>query len=104
MRQAVEQFRTSAPGVDVVIVHVPIVTVDGADELNRRYDELAAELDSEDQRVVVASADDGFLPDPGLPGSDSYDGLHPSANGEIKIARSVASAMAVLGIGEDGDR
>ena len=99
MRHTVEELRGAAPGVDVVVVHVPVVTVDGATELNERYDALAAELDSEDERVVVARADVGFEPDPALPGSDSYDGLHPSPSGEVKIAASVATALAELGIG-----
>ena len=99
MRQTVAELREAAPGIDVIVVHVPVVTVDGALELNRRYDELASELDTEDERVVVARADDGFVPDPTVPDSDSYDGLHPSASGELKIATSVAGALVELGIG-----
>jgi lysophospholipase L1-like esterase len=82
-----------------VLVHVPVLTVPGAAELNRRYDALAEEMDSDDERVVVARADDGFVPDPALPGTDSYDGLHPNPSGEIKIAAAVAEALAELGIG-----
>jgi lysophospholipase L1-like esterase len=99
MRHVLDELRQSAPGVDVVLVHVPVVNVEGVEELNRRYDELAAELDGEDERVVVARADEGFVPDPALPGSDSYDGLHPSASGEVKIAAAVAVALGELGIG-----
>jgi lysophospholipase L1-like esterase len=102
MRRTVGELRASAPGIDVVVVHVPVVTVDGALELNRRYDALASELDTDDERVVVARADDGFVPDPTLPGADSYDGLHPSAAGELKIATAVAGALGELGIGELG--
>ena len=99
MRRTIGELRRTAPGVDVVLVHVPILTVPGAVELNGRYDALAAELDDENARVVVAAADEGFVPDPVLPGSDSYDGLHPSESGEIKIAAAVAGALAELGIG-----
>lgn len=102
MRRTVAELRGAAPGIDVVVVHVPVVTVDGALELNDRYDALAEELDTDDERVVVARADDGFVPDPTLPGADSYDGLHPSASGELKIATSVAGALGELGIGEPG--
>jgi lysophospholipase L1-like esterase len=99
MREVVGALRDSAPGVDVVVVHVPVVTVAGAPELNRRFDDLAAELDDASERVVVARADEGFLPDPTMRGADSYDGLHPSPSGEVKIAASVAVALAELGIG-----
>lgn len=102
MRVTVEELREAAPGVDVVVVHVPVVTVAGATELNVRYDRLAAELDSEDERVLVAPADVGFVPDPAVLGSDSYDGLHPSASGELKIATAVAGALVQLGIGVTG--
>ena len=100
MRATVGTLREAAPGVDVVVVHVPVTTVTGAVELNGRYDALAAELDDADERVVVAQADVGFVADPALAGADSYDGLHPSASGELKIAAAVADALAELGIGD----
>ena len=99
MRGTVEELREAAPGVDVVVVHVPVVTVAGATELNVRYDRLASELDTTDERVLVAPADVGFVPDPAQLGADSYDGLHPSAHGELKIASAVAGALVQLGIG-----
>ena len=102
MRATVEELRDAAPGVDVVVVHVPVVTVPGAVELNRRFDRLASELDRDDERVLVAPADVGFVPDPAVQGTDSYDGLHPSANGERKIAAAVAGALVQLGIGRPG--
>jgi hypothetical protein len=76
-----------------------VVTVAGATELNLRYDRLVAELDTEDERVLVAPADVGFVADSTVLGSDSYDGLHPSASGELKIATAVAGALVQLGIG-----
>jgi lysophospholipase L1-like esterase len=102
MRDTVETLRAAAPGLDVVLVHVPVVAIAGVEELNGRYDELATELDTEDERVVVAYADEGFVSDPSAPASDSYDGLHPSESGEVKIADAVAAALVRLGIGEDG--
>jgi lysophospholipase L1-like esterase len=102
MRATVEELRDAVPGVDVVVVHVPVITVPGAAELNRRFDDLAGELDSDDERVLVAPADEGFVPDPAAEGADSYDGLHPSASGERKIASSVAGALVQLGIGAPG--
>lgn len=101
MRDTVGTLRAAAPGLDVVLVHVPVVTIAGVAELNGLYDELAAELDTEDQRVVVAYADVGFVSDPAAPASDSYDGLHPNESGEVKIADAVAAALLQLGIGEE---
>jgi lysophospholipase L1-like esterase len=99
MRETVSELRSAAPGVDLVLVHVPVLTVPGAAELNARYDGLAEELDTAEERVVVALADAGFVADPTLPGADSYDGLHPGPSGEVKIASSVADALAKVGVG-----
>ena len=99
MRSTVEQLRAEAPGVDVVLVHVPVVRIGGVAELNREYDGLAAELDAEEQRVVVAPADEGFVGDPTASDADTYDGIHPDPSGEVKIAEAVAVALAELGIG-----
>jgi len=102
MGDTIEQLRQATPGIDVVLVHVPAVHIDGVPELNARYDALALQLDTEDERVVVAPADEGFVSDPSAPGTDSYDGLHPNPEGEVKIADSVASALAELGVGSTG--
>jgi lysophospholipase L1-like esterase len=41
------------------LVHVPLLAFAGVEELNQRYDDLAADLDTEDERGVVALADLG---------------------------------------------
>ena len=55
---------------------------------------LAAELDAPEQRVVVAS----------LAGVDArtatWDGRHPNATGELRIASAVAGALATIGLGD----
>lgn len=102
MGDTIEQLRQAAPGVDVVLVHVPATSIDGVPELNARYDALALSLDSPEERVVVAEADTGFVSDPAAAGTDSYDGLHPNAAGEEKIADAVASALSEVGVGSVG--
>lgn len=97
MRDFVTTLRVAAPGVDVVLVHVPVLTIDGVEELNGLYDDLADELDTAAERVLVAHAEDGFEPE-----ADTYDGLHPTASGEVKIADAVAAVLGELGIGATG--
>lgn len=101
MVDTIEAFRDASPGVDIVLVHVPVVTIGGVAELNGLYDGLAEQLDTEDERVVVASPEVGFVSDPAAPGTDSYDGLHPNPQGEVKIADAVAAALVEVGIGEE---
>ena len=98
MTALIQELRGAAPGVDVVVVRVPVRAVPGVEELNDLYDDVAAELDTTDERVVVARADDGFVSDPASPEPDTYDGLHPNARGEVKIAAAVADALEELGI------
>lgn len=100
MRDMVEALRRGSPGVDVVVSHIPNADRSGVAELNQLYDELAGELDTEDERVVVASAEQEYLPVAGVRGGDTYDGLHPSESGERKIAHAVADALFTLGLGE----
>lgn len=102
MRGTIEELREAAPGVDVVLVRIPVLAVPGAAELNGLYDVLAEELDDAEERVVVAAAEVGFVADPTAPDADTYDGLHPDESGEIKVAAAVADALAELGLGADG--
>lgn len=99
MRDTIAVLRGSAPGVDVVLARIPIVTRAGVPETNQRYSALAAELDTANERVVVAHADAGF--DPGDPGrvEDTWDSVHPTSRGYLKIAAAVADALATLGVG-----
>ncbi len=98
MRATIDEFRSNAPGVDVVVAHVPVVSIEGVQELNLEYDELAEELDTPTERVVVAKTDEGFVSDPSAASTDSYDGIHPDPSGEVKIADAVAASLAELGI------
>lgn len=102
MRALVEDLRAASPGVDVVVGHVPVLTVPGAGELNALYDQIAQDLDTDEERVVVAATEAGFVADPASADADTYDGLHPDPSGEIKIAEAVAEALSELGLTAQG--
>ena len=61
------------------------------DTYNALLLDLAAELDRPDARVVVAAAPDDYTKL-----GDTYDGTHPNAQGEVKIADQFAEALATL--------
>ncbi|WP_019146125.1 hypothetical protein [Aeromicrobium massiliense] len=90
----VEEARAARPDVDVVLGQVPQSWLPGAAEYNDLLAGLEDELSTEASRVVVARAPETFAID-----VDTYDFAHPSASGEVKIAASVADALAELGVG-----
>jgi lysophospholipase L1-like esterase len=92
LRAFVAAARAARPGVDLVLVSVPDRVGDAA-AYDARLAGVAADLDTDSSRVVVA--DIGAF----LSGDETYDGLHPSARGELRIAAAVADALAGLGIG-----
>lgn len=90
--------RAADPGVDIVLGHVFDSWVGGSDGANGWIDVIARDRDEADSRVVVAAAPQDYALN-----VDTYDPLHPSATGEVKIAQSVASALAELGVGSEPD-
>lgn len=90
----VAQARAVRPDVDVVLGQLPQHWLPGVPEYNALLADLEDELSTESSRVVVARAPETFELD-----VDTYDLAHPSASGEVKIAASVADALAELGIG-----
>jgi lysophospholipase L1-like esterase len=86
--------RSADPGVDVVLTTVTQTWFNGAPELNQLIADGAADLDTEDSRVLVARAHEGYTRS-----GDTFDGSHPNARGEVKIGAAVADQLAVLGIG-----
>ena len=86
--------RSADPGVDVVLTTVTQTWFAGAPELNQLIVDGAAELDTEDSRVLVARADESYTRS-----GDTFDGSHPNARGEMVIAAAVADQLAALGIG-----
>ena len=99
MRRFVADLRAGSPGVDVVITRIPVTGFAGVSQTNELFVDLAQELDTSQERVVVAWADQGFVQSTPGDVQDTYDLAHPSARGELKIAAAVADALATIGVG-----
>lgn len=103
MRRLIATVRGAAPGADVVmqVPYMPVNPNTGAG-LNISYTQsfaaglatIASELDTPSERVVVApvSAFDARV--------HTWDGHHPNAAGEVVLARTTASALAEVGVGD----
>lgn len=92
--RAVSDARAVDPDVDVVLWRLPQTWRRGVVEHNRLLDAAVARLDTPRSRVVVADVAQGFDRR-----RDTYDSLHPSASGEVRIAAAVADALARIGVG-----
>lgn len=93
-RTFIGNVRAASPGTDVVVAEPPHSDWPGEVELAALLADVAADLDTVDSRVVVAQTQDGYAE------ADTYDGVHPHARGELKIAAAVADALATIGVGE----
>ncbi len=103
MRRLIGTVRGAAPGADVVIQvpYAPVNPNTGA-ALNLAYTQsfaagltnLATELDTPGERVVLApvTSFDARV--------HTWDGHHPNATGELVLARTTATALATVGIGD----
>ncbi len=83
------------PGLGVVLGELPQTWLPHVTEYDDALPGLAALLATGTSRVVVARTADGFSAH-----VDTYDEVHPSACGEIRIAAGVADALAALGVGQ----
>lgn len=83
----VADVRASVPDAVVILMHVP-GPIRGADRLDPLLDRVAAELDRPQSPVLIGQVAGGRLTK-----DDLYDGLHPDAAGEQKIAAGVAVAL-----------
>lgn len=92
IRGLVDQARTVTPEADFVLVPPPHLYQKAERKLAGRLARLAASLDDQESRVVAAPVD-------GFTDADTWDGWHPNARGELKIAAAVADALAGLGVG-----
>lgn len=92
--QFVADARDADPDVDIVLGGLPQRWQPVVAAYDDELDALAERLDTERSRVVVARAPEVFVKE-----VDTYDAVHPSASGEVKIAAGVADALARLGIG-----
>lgn len=88
IRDMVARIRAVDPDVEVVLGQTPLTWKTGVPALNDLLDELGDELPD----AAVADTDTDFTMD-----LDTWDGTHPSATGEVKIAAAVADAIAELG-------
>ena len=92
LRGFVADARSADPEVDVVLGAIPQRWVAGVPALDSALPAIAADLDSSASRVVAGDIGAGFGP------ADVWDGGHPSATGEMKIAVSVAAALDRIGV------
>lgn len=104
-RAWVSSARVLAPGVDVVLVEVPWTTHQKAVTYNGLLAGLATEMNTADERVVLARAASGYTmgrDDDQV--ADTYDPVHPNTRGQVKIAAAVTDALSTLGIGRQYPR
>lgn len=92
-RRQIAAMRQVKPDVAVVLVQVPHATRPGVAEYNQGMMALAAELDSRGSRVRTTALAPLELD------TDTYDTVHLTAAGEVKIAAVVADELAELGYG-----
>ncbi|MCW2762671.1 MAG: lipolytic protein family [Marmoricola sp.] len=93
-RSEISQIRASRPDTDFVFVQDPDVWLTGSiADYNARLVSLARSLSTARSRVV-ASANPNFDRV-----RDTVDDMHPSANGEVRIAFVVANALRSVGVG-----
>ncbi|MCY4726220.1 GDSL-type esterase/lipase family protein [Nocardioides sp. STR2] len=90
LRRFVAQARAVKPDVDVVLGGVPQEWIGDAGAYNDVLPGLAAELSTDESRVVAASVP-VFVE-----GVDTWDFAHPSRPGEEKLGASYADAIASL--------
>ncbi|MEU8182179.1 GDSL-type esterase/lipase family protein [Micromonospora sp. NPDC049047] len=103
MRGFIANARSANPGVDFIIGHTlsrydiwqsTPENVQDTRQLNVLYDQLAAELNTSNSRVTIASPDFEWYPE-----YYTWDGTHPNSTGEARIAAAFTDALAGLGIG-----
>lgn len=92
-RRQVAAMRTIDPAMDVVLVQYPATWFTSVAEYNDHLIALADELDTPASRVLVTSLASFDKV------KDTFDGAHPSAAGERKLAGVIAEALAALGDG-----
>jgi len=96
--ELVAAARQQRPDVSVVLGALGSDWIPQVPEFNAQLPAVAAQLDSSGSRVVAAAA-------PHLVREvDTYEFVHPSATGEVKIAAEMADALAGLGIGPPATR
>ncbi len=94
-RDWIDAARAQNPSVDIVLgQQTPTWIAPSVGELNAGLGDLATELDEPGSRVVVAETAAGYQE-----ARDTWDGVHPNAVGEVRIAAAMADALGLIGIG-----
>lgn len=91
--QLVDDARGQKSDVSVVLGALGSEWIRNVATFNSQLPALAAQLDSPESRVVAAE------PPHLVQGVDTYEFVHPSATGEVKVAANIADALATIGIG-----
>ncbi|MBA3937825.1 MAG: cellulose-binding protein [Planctomycetes bacterium] len=92
LERIVAVLRAHRPGVSVILAQV-ITTWGSLSDYNRLIPPLALRLDQPTARVVAVDQASGFSL---AAGTDTFDGCHPNANGEEKMALVWLSALRPL--------
>lgn len=95
----VDDARAADPTVDLVLAEASQSWYPPVPELNGRLSGVATAATTPESRVVVAATATGHDEL-----DDTWDGSHPNARGEVRIAWAVADALHGLGIGPAADR
>jgi hypothetical protein len=93
MTQFVADVRAARPTASIVLGQLPQHWATGVSDYNALLLDLAASLDTPESRVLAAPAPTDFTEY-----VDTYDPAHPTALGEMKIAREYAAALAELSL------
>lgn len=85
LRQLIEQMRQQNPRLKILLAQlIPAARSESLiQQFNQRIVQLARSLNTPSSPVVVVDQFTGFDP---TVGKDTYDGLHPNASGEQKMA------------------
>jgi hypothetical protein len=110
LEEVINQIRQKNPGVTILLAKlipaheekVGKSHVENIKKLNERIVALAPQLNTSISNVVLVDQFEGF---DATPGADTYDGLHPNASGEEKMAKkwfaALSSLMKPLAIGDE---
>lgn len=101
LREIVRQIRQKNPGVTILMAKlipahpekVGQEHVENLLRLNEKIVALAPQLNTSQSPVILVDQFDSF---DATPGADTYDGLHPNASGEEKMAQKWFAALSPL--------
>jgi hypothetical protein len=95
IKDMVTFLRTKNPRVAVLIGHLNFNDAQAA-EIRKIVDAAAKEISTADSPVTTVPTYEGWNPDPAQPESDTFDWVHPSTRGEVKLADKWFAALQPL--------